>query len=268
MIVDGRAIAAEINADTKKRVEALGRVPSFLAISVAPNPATQSYLRMKCRQAEVLGISMEVRILDEKITTEEIIDVVQNAQSDAVIVQLPLPSSVDTSRVIAAIAPAKDADVLSPQTRLNNVLQHPIAMAIAEIFQRYNVNPKGMRVVVVGNGWLVGSPASSWLQQEGAEVTVVTREQGDLTNELKRAEVVVSGAGSPILIKSDDIAKGAIVIDIGTSELGGSLSGDVSPEVASVAGLYTPVPGGVGPITVACLFRNVVTLLERSLQEN
>lgn len=259
MIVDGKAIADEILNQTRREAERLSRTPSFAAVTVAPTPSTESYLKIKRRLAERAGIAMEVVAPDAQ-TTEELIATIAADTHDALIVQLPLPEHLDMQAVLAAIPPEKDADVLSPATRAAGTLMHPIAAAIADIFHRNGVDPSGKRAVVVGSGWLVGQPVSAWLKAAGADVTVVTRESGDITDICRAADIIVSGAGSPGLITAQMVADGAVVIDVGTSELAGGIAGDVAPAVADLASVFTPVPGGVGPVAVACLMQNVVEL--------
>jgi len=265
MIVDGRTIAREILEETKERALRLPKPPSFLAVAVAPLPATESYLKMKREQAASVGIEMNVRIY-ESSTTEELVKMLAEVTEDAVIVQLPMPDAIDLHTVLDAIPPEKDADVLARYTREKQMLMHPVAAAVREILTRNAVDPNGKCVTVVGKGWLVGAPAAAWLRSVGAQVTVVTRDEGNLKDALREADIVVTGAGAAGLIGKDDVKQGVVIIDIGTSELGGSLTGDVHPEVAEAASLFTPVPGGVGPVTVAFLLSNVVTLAERSVR--
>ena len=268
MIIKGRDIAEEILAATKKQVEELGHAPSFAAFVVAPSPATLSYLKVKARQAERAGIRMEVKSLPLESTTEEILTALHEAPEDALIVQLPLPEHVDQASVLEAIPVEKDADVLSVRARREGPVMHPIAASLKDILERGNLSIRGTKAAVVGQGWLVGQPAAAWLLKEGAEVVVVTRESGDLEEVLPTAEVIVSGAGSPGIVTKDLVKQGAAVIDVGTSELGGSITGDVAPDVAQVAGLFTPVPGGVGPIAVAYLMKNVAHLARLRNERN
>lgn len=258
MIVDGRSIAKEV-LDAARR-ESKGFTPSFAAFTVAPSPATLSYLKMKKRQAEEAGIQMRVHELDETLDTDGIIEEITRAAEDAVIVQLPLPPEIETMRVLESIPLRKDADVLSPEARTRGPVMHPIAESVADIFNRYDVAVAGRKAVVVGQGWLVGQPVSEWLAREGADLTIVTLESGDLREALQHADIVISGTGSPGLITPELVRDGAVVVDVGTSELGGSIAGDVDPRVAQKASLFTPVPGGVGPIAVSYLMKNVVAL--------
>lgn len=258
MSINWKQVAEDVLGEARKEAEGIS--PSFLAIAVAPSAATLSYLSIKKRQAEAVGIRMEVKELPQDATTDDVVAAVSSAEEDAVIVQLPLPDSIDTEKILDAIPVEKDADVLSPRARRELRVMHPIAASVADILYRAEKQVEGAKVAVVGQGRLVGKPVAEWFTREGALVSVVTKEEGDLSTALKGAEIIVSGAGSPGIVTEDLVTSGAVVIDVGTSELGGSLKGDVSPEVASVAGLLTPVPGGVGPIAVAYLMKNVATL--------
>jgi len=264
MIIDGKQIAAEILAATKAEVADLGRVPVVRAITVSPNAATESYLRIKSARAADAGMLLEVVKLPDTATTEEVIAAVGQEGADAVIVQLPLPDGIDTEAVLDAVPALKDADVLSHATRkMPGALLPPVAASVQEILDRSGCNAHGKYVVVVGQGWLVGDPVAVWLRTSGADVHALTRESSDLSI-LKNADIVVSGAGSPHLIKPEMLKQGVVLIDAGTSESDGALAGDADPACADVASVFTPVPGGVGPIAVACLFRNVASLLTKA----
>jgi methylenetetrahydrofolate dehydrogenase (NADP+)/methenyltetrahydrofolate cyclohydrolase len=219
-------------------------------------------LRIKERYAKRAGIAMEVIRTAPTVTTDELVALIASDRHDAIIVQLPLPESIDLQRVLAALPPAKDADALSSATRDRNVIMHPIVAAVESILAAGSIPVEGARAVVIGKGWLVGEPVAAWLARAGAHVTVLTRESSDLSP-CQGADIIVSGAGVPGLLTADLVRPGATVIDVGTSELGGSLAGDAAPEVAQVAGVFTPVPGGVGPIAVSYLMRNVAELAEQ-----
>lgn len=268
MIVDGRRIASEILAEVRAQVT---RTVTVRAVVVAPTPATDSYLSIKAARAEEAGMHLEIVRLLEEATTEEVVEAVIRAGCDAVIVQLPLPEHLDQKRILDAIPEERDADVLSTKayTRFLSdeagAVLPPVVESVKEILERAKVFPAGKGVVVVGQGRLVGKPVREWLVNQGAEVAVITREAGDLSL-LKEASIVVTGAGSPGLITPEHLSEGVVLIDAGTSEQGGAIVGDADPACASIASVFTPVPGGVGPIAVACLFRNVSLLLERPLQ--
>lgn len=272
MIVDGRAIAADILNETKARVETLGRTPVVRAITADPSPATLSYLKIKAAKAASAGMQLEVVTLDGGATYAEFESALQAPGADAVIVQLPLPNGVDSETLVNSIPERLDADVLSArayhafEVQKEGALPPPVVAALSEVLHRARVSVPGARAVVVGQGKLVGKPSALWLSQQGAIVTTLTRESVDVS-EIEQADILVLGAGSPSIVGPGDIKDGVVLIDAGTSESGGQVVGDADPACADRAGVFTPVPGGMGPIAVACLFRNVATLLERSLQE-
>ena len=278
MIIDGRALAGEVLARTKARAKALPHPPRVLALVANETPATKSYLAIKSKRAADAGCILEVRRIDmagiqKNKRSLKVVDSVRKVagEADAIIVQLPLPAGVDTKAVCDAIPVEEDADVLSSASRskfemkgLRNLsLLPPVVGAVRKIFEFGNVEVAGKKVVVIGDGWLVGKPAATWLAQQGAEVSFLTSKSGDLTAALRAADIIVSGAGSPHLIKPEMLKQGVVLIDAGTSESGGAIAGDTDPACADKCSIFTPVPGGVGPLAVACLFENVVTLAER-----
>ncbi|MBU1292599.1 bifunctional 5,10-methylenetetrahydrofolate dehydrogenase/5,10-methenyltetrahydrofolate cyclohydrolase [Patescibacteria group bacterium] len=268
MILDGRALAKEIVEETR---ESLPRTAVVRAVVVSPSPATESYLSIKEARAEDAGMHLEIVRVPETASTEEVIKAVQESGCDSLLVQLPLPKHLDARAILNAIPIEKDADVLSSaayelfKSGTPETLLPPVVSAIAEILSRENISVSGKRAVVVGQGRLVGEPAAEWLRMQGAEVVVITLESGNLST-LQTADIIVSGAGSPGLITPELISEGVVLIDAGTSEQGGVIVGDALPSCAQKAALFTPVPGGVGPVAVACLFRNAGTLLKRALQ--
>ncbi|OGG48787.1 hypothetical protein A3G63_02885 [Candidatus Kaiserbacteria bacterium RIFCSPLOWO2_12_FULL_52_8] len=270
MIVDGRALAREILARVKARATNLPKPPRILAIAANETPSTRSYLSIKQRRAEEAGCVLTFIQMPDNTSTAALHAAVLSADADAVIVQLPLPAGVDTKAVCDAIQLEKDADVLSSSARERfeggdtAALLPPVVGAVKEILMANNVGLDGKNAVVVGSGFLVGAPVATWLRQQGAEVVVVTSKSGNLKEALLNADIVVSGAGSPHLIKPDVLTQGVILIDAGTSESNGEVVGDADPTCAEKCSFFTPVPGGMGPLAVAKLFENAVTLAERS----
>lgn len=258
MIVDGRQVAAEILADVKARAARLPRAPQVVALVGEETRATLSYLKIKKSRAHDAGCTFEVRPLGSSYD-----------DADAVIIQLPLPQGLDQKKLCDGIPVAQDADVLSAAARdaflkgKQDALLPPVAGAVQEILKRSHIDPRGKSVAVVGNGWLVGNPVAAWLKQQGATVAILTS-SSQVEQSLPEADIVVSGAGVPHLIKPDYLKGGVVLIDAGTSESSGALAGDADPACAEAASVFTPVPGGVGPIAVAWLFNNVVTLAERA----
>lgn len=265
MIIDGRAIAQDILHSLKGTID--GKEPlTMRAIVIEPTAATASYLRAKERAAEVAGITFEAMELPANATTEDVIDAVHAPRADAVIVQLPLPDTINTELVLAAIPPGKDADALTPAARSSGIPVPPVAAAIEELLVRSGVVITGKRVAVIGKGRLVGLPTAARLALLGAHVSTYDVNDFD-PSVLNDADIIVSGAGVPHLVKPEMVKDGVVLIDAGTSEApqdesgkGSRLVGDVDPAAAERASLYTPVPGGVGPVTVACLMRNVAQL--------
>jgi len=260
MIIDGRALASEVLMDAKLRAEALHRRPNVL-VYVAPEEtaATRSYLKIKARSADAAGCDFE-----------ETQSLISSSRADAIIVQLPLPSEMNQEEVLNSIPLHQDADVLSRAAREKfeqgavDALLPPVVAAVREIFMQNDVDPRRKKAVVIGAGFLVGAPCATWLKQQGADVVIVTKESGTLTSALKEADIIISGAGSPHLIKPDMLKQNVVLIDAGTSESNGEVVGDADPACAEKCLLFTPVPGGVGPLAVACLFENAVTLAARS----
>ncbi|HEV7121505.1 MAG TPA: bifunctional 5,10-methylenetetrahydrofolate dehydrogenase/5,10-methenyltetrahydrofolate cyclohydrolase [Candidatus Paceibacterota bacterium] len=273
MIVDGRAIAADILAATKEEVAKLPHAPVVRAVVVTPSPATESYLKVKSARAEDAGMTMETVRIPDDASNEAVIAAVTAPGADAIIVQLPLPKHLDLDAILASIPREKDADVLSPEAYADfeqgsaGALMPPVAAAIAEICARSSVEVAGAKALVVGNGRLVGQPVWHWLHQQGAAALIVTRAtQSTLPALLPNMDIVVSGAGSPGLITPEHLKQGVVLIDAGTSESSGAIVGDADPACAQTAAVFTPVPGGVGPVAVACLFRNAAILVIRAKQ--
>lgn len=270
VIVDGRALAGEVLARAKARAEELGRVPVLAIIAASAAPATRSYLAIKERKAAEAGCAVEIVRLPESAGTAELADAARReaARADAVVIQLPLSQSVDTQAVLDAVPAARDADVLSTVARTAfeqggvDALLPPVVGAVREILGTRQVLAKGMPATVVGAGRLVGAPVAAWLRQQGAAVTVVdvSTPAEEMRAALRAARLIISGAGVPRLITPDLLTPGVALIDAGTAESSGKIVGDADPACADRCSLFTPVPGGVGPLTVAALFDNVVTL--------
>lgn len=257
MIVDGKKIAEDIYQELIQDIADFGRAPVLTIITCAPHFATQKYLNLKQARAKEVGIKTEIRELSADVSTQDIIDAITHAipQSDGIVVQLPLPSHIAQDRVIEAIPTTHDVDALNPHT-LRPL--SPVVGAIEAIVERHGVQVKDTFVAVVGSGKLVGIPAYQWFVSQGAHVSVVTRDVSNIEDYTKNADIVVCGAGVPSLIKPAMVREGVIIFDAGTSEEGGVLRGDADPSCALKSSLFTPVPGGIGPLTIAILLKNVV----------
>ncbi len=266
MIIDGRAIADEILAGVKSRRRLIAK-PITLGIVVFPGDVViESFVGIKSKIARDVGIAMIRKDMDEP-TTAAAMDAVRSfkydASVDGIIVQLPLPAGVDINAVLSEVPMEKDIDGINPFTRNNErLVRAPVALAVQEILQRSHVHVSGMRAVVVGAGRLVGLPSAALLRELGADVSMLTLTDGS-TKDLKTADIVVSGAGKPHFILPQHLKEGVVLIDAGTSETRGVIQGDVHPSCKDIARVFTPVPGGVGPIAVALIFQNLLDLAKQ-----
>lgn len=271
MIIDGRKMAGEVLARTKARAARLTHPPRILAIVANETSATKSYLAIKKKRAADAGCILEELHFDTNTaTTEDLCTAVLSADADAIIVQLPLAERMDSRIVCDAIPLEKDADVLSTVARMKfeadayDALVPPVAAALAEILLVNNIDPTGKKAVIIGKGALVGKPCTTWLSHKKADVTHLSFRAGNFAL-LKDADIIVSGAGYSHFIKPEMLKNGVVLIDAGTSESGGALAGDADPACASKCSVFTPVPGGVGPLAVAKLFENSIILAERAM---
>ncbi|HEY4487184.1 MAG TPA: bifunctional 5,10-methylenetetrahydrofolate dehydrogenase/5,10-methenyltetrahydrofolate cyclohydrolase [Candidatus Paceibacterota bacterium] len=260
MTIDGRAIADDIYTDLstffKEHHAKLG------IVVVGDNPVIASFVRIKERSAARLGVEMVRRDLPESAFEDNVISTLTQlvATCDAVIPQLPMPG-LDINKILTTIPREKDVDALNPTIREEERPVHaPVALAAVEILQRQRVPIHGARAVVVGEGRLVGAPSVWLLKSLGADVSIFSLDKGSI-EDLKEADIIISGAGKPGLIKPEHLKQGVALIDAGTSELNKRVVGDVDPACAEVASIITPVPGGVGPVAVAMIFRNLKMLI-------
>ena len=265
MLVDGKALASRYLGELKNTISHLGVRPHVTVITCEPSFATQKYLALKKRRAEEVGIGINIIELPTTVTTEDVVAVIKRAvmQTDGVLVQLPLPSHLERDVILQAIPGGCDVDGMGYEGKAGQLLP-PVVAAIQSIAIEEGVIFSGKNVAVVGNGLLVGRPVAIWARYQNANVTVVTEETETKDEILKAADIIISGVGKPELIDVSHVKPGVIVFDAGTAEDNGELKGDVHKDVASVAGLFTPVPGGIGPLTVVMLLRNVLASCEQS----
>ncbi len=258
MNVDGKKIAEDIYTRAREQVLVCAHTPVLTIITCDPNFETKKYLALKEKKAQSIGVKTIVIELTAENTTDDFVATVREVvpSSDGIIVQLPLPKSIDVEVVLASIPETHDVDGLNPQgtTKLT-----PVVGACKEILSRHDVDVREKFVTIIGSGRLVGLPAYNWFQTMGAHVSVVTRDTQEIAHYTKNADIIVCGAGVPGLLTPDMIKEGVVILDAGTSEDGGELKGDADPRCAEKASLFTPVPGGIGPLTIAILLQNVVT---------
>lgn len=277
-LINGRAYAKEINRDTQQRVERLkqhGIQPKMAVILVGDDPASKIYTRTKQKKAAQLGIDCLLKAYPASVTQEEIMAEIQQLNEDphvnAIMVQEPLPDHLDNMALVGQIAPEKDVDGFHPVNvgkLYNNLPGHyPVSCTprgIVMALDHYNVPLAGANVVIIGRSILVGRPLQSLLINRDATVTICGRKTNNIKDRLKTADIVVVAAGKPGLVNGDNLKEGAVVIDVGINRLpSGKLVGDVDFDSAQqVASLITPVPGGIGPLTVAVMEAQTVDLTE------
>ncbi len=264
--MDGKALAERIRAEVAAEVEELGEV-GLTTVLVGDDPASEIYIRRKQEAAREVGILSRDYRLAEDTTEEDLLDLVAQLNADeavdGILVQLPLPSQIDEQRVIDAVDPAKDVDGFHPVNAGKLFLGQDGLVAatptgILTLLDEYDVPLVGARAVVVGRSNIVGKPVALLLLARHATVTICHSRTSDLAAQTSEADVLVVAVGHAGLITPDMVKEGATVIDVGMNRTEEGLRGDVDPAVAEHAGLMTPVPGGVGPMTIASLLRNTV----------
>ena len=262
MIIDGRKIAEDIRDKLTENVSVSGASPRLVVFTYSPTFETKKFLGIKKKMADKIGIELSVVEFDESSNTEGCVAQIREAvdTSDGIIVQLPFPKNIDESAIISAIPKTHDVDAFNIK---DEEVLPPVLGAVVEILERNDIDVCNKKCVVVGAGKLVGAPVAEWLKEAGANLTILTGKDADISDATKEAEIIILGAGHPNLLTPDMISDGVIIIDAGTSESGGKLAGDADGACAEKASLFTPVPGGVGPITVAVLFRNLLILSKR-----
>ena len=299
-ILDGKLVRDQILAELKPRVEALrakGRAPGLAVVLAGENAASEIYVRNKVKACQELGIFSEKLTPAHSVTTAELLAVVESLnrreEIDGILVQMPLPPQVDSKQVLLAIDPLKDVDGFHPYNVGNLVAGNPGPRActpagIMELLRRNGIETAGRRAVVVGRSDIVGKPMAMLLLHAHATVTICHSKTPDLAAVCREADLLVAAIGRPALIRGDFVKAGAVVVDVGMNRLGsraeveqvfgssaakleefekkGSLLiGDVHPLELEHASAYTPVPGGVGPLTIAMLMANTVAAAERRI---
>ncbi len=268
MIIDGKAIAYSIKDQIKKKTAELEKRLALGIIVVHETPAIRQFVRLKEEFGASVKIGVEVirvQALDER--SDKVLEILLHAtrKYDGVILQLPLPPTVSLENILRIYPLTHDVDVIGhtayQQYKEGNLpLLPPVVGAFDEILKRNGVRLLGKNVVIVGEGRLVGGPAVYWVNKQGGEVTVVNEETVNPREILQSADVVILGAGKPGLLQPDMVKDGVIILDAGTGEEAGVVKGDADPLCADKASLFTPTPGGIGPITVAKVFENLVIL--------
>ncbi len=265
-MMDGRALAERIRAEVAEEVRALGGV-GLATVLVGDDAASEIYIRRKHEAAEAAGFRADDLRLPATIAEAELLERVSalNADDavDALLVQLPLPDGIDEERVIRAVDPQKDVDGFHPLNAGELLLARPrlvpaTARGVMALLAEYRIELDGARAVVVGRSAIVGKPVAQLLEQANATVTVCHSHTLDLARQTLDADVLVVATGRAAMISPDMVKTGSTVIDVGINRTEAGLVGDVDPGAEDVASHMTPVPGGVGPMTIACLLQNAV----------
>lgn len=276
-VLDGKATAAAIKAELVARVAALtaaGQRPGLATVLVGEDPASQSYVRMKHRDCEQIGIASIQVELPADAPVEQVRAAIDelNTRDDCsgYIIQLPLPKQLPENELLGLVNPDKDADGLHPVNLGRLVLGEPAPLpctpkGIVELVRRHGIEWRGAEVCVIGRGTTVGRPLGLLLtrRSENATVTLCHTGTKDLAAHTRRADIVIAAAGVPHMVDASMIKPGSVLVDVGVSRMDGKIAGDLAPDVWDVAGWVTPNPGGVGPMTRAMLLSNVVELAEQ-----
>jgi len=267
-IIDGRKIKDEILEGVKKEIYSLPFTPLFCDILVGEDPVSASYVRMKAKFAEQVGIKFREASFKSSVTTEELIEEIENLNRVpsmcGIIIQLPIPEHIDKQKVLDVISPTLDVDCLgsiNSENFYNNTggIGYPTALACIKILDTLNLDLKEKKILILGQGRLVGLPVTHLLKGRGLKVDIINTKTENREELIKNADIIISAIGKAKYIKGDMIKEGAVIIDAGTSEDNGVVSGDVDLEsVLEVASFVSPTPGGVGPVTVAMLLNNVL----------
>ncbi|HKR65544.1 MAG TPA: bifunctional methylenetetrahydrofolate dehydrogenase/methenyltetrahydrofolate cyclohydrolase FolD [Thermoanaerobaculia bacterium] len=276
-IIDGKAVARQIESEVAAAIARLGIRPGLVAVRVGSDPASEVYVRNKAKKARELGLEGAELIFPESLSEAELLDEIARLNADdavdGILVQLPLPKQIDPRKVIDAIAPAKDVDGFHP---INVGLLHlgrralvPCTPAgVIRLIESTGESIEGKHAVVIGRSDIVGKPMSALLLQKNATVTVCHSRTRDIGSVTREADILIAAIGKPHFVTKEMVKPGAIVIDVGINRIAdggkGKLAGDVDfANVREVASWITPVPGGVGPMTIAMLMKNTVDAAER-----
>ena len=277
ILIDGKTIAAELREELKKEIINLksktNKVPGLTVILIGDMAPSQIYVRMKEKAANEVGLRSEVIRYPESVEEKKVLDKIKELNKDdsvsGILVQLPLPKHIDKQKVIETIIPSKDVDGFHPMNVGNLSSGYDSSIPCTPLgcyllIKKIEKNLSGKHAVVIGRSNLNGKPMTQLLLKENCTVTITHSKTKDLKTECLRADIIVAAVGIAELVKADWVKKGAIVIDVGINKTEKGILGDVAfKEVSKVAGALTPVPGGVGPMTIACLLKNTVDCFKK-----
>ncbi|MFA7253766.1 MAG: bifunctional 5,10-methylenetetrahydrofolate dehydrogenase/5,10-methenyltetrahydrofolate cyclohydrolase [Patescibacteria group bacterium] len=287
-LFDGRKIRDEILGELSKEIKLRDRAPHLAVFLIGENPVCESYVELKKKQAEKIGVTFSLYRFDDDDSEEGIFECIdflnKDEEVDGIMIQIPISEKFDRNKLIGKISPAKDIDGLRYCLGLDSNFKPPVVLAImkalelSSTFQETattNQTPnfkieklQNKKIVLVGHGFLVGAPLARALEEIGVEPIVVLNEVNNLKenersfadaqDDIGGADIIVSATGQPNIIKEEMVKEGVVLVDAGTAEFNGQLVGDIEPEAYKKSSYYTPVPGGIGPVTVAMLFKNLI----------
>ena len=273
ILMDGKALAEKIYAELREEVAKSAKKYRLAVILVGENAVIEKFVETKRKIGVRIGVDVRVYHFPESISATElrkrIAEIVHEEKNSGVIIQLPLPSHIEKQSILNAVVPEKDVDVLSARAVGNfsvgkSRVAPTVVGAIQELFREYKIDVKEKTVAILGAGALVGKPVAMWILKESSVVTVITEEMPNPEGILQKADIIISGIGKPGYITGNMVKDGVVVVDAGTSESEGKLCGDVDfDSVSKKASYITPVPGGIGPLTVAMIFKNLLALARR-----
>ena len=273
ILLDGKKLAQKIFEETKKEIQERKMKLRLAVVYVGKNPVSEKFINEKKKRGNEIGVDTRVYPCDETITTNElrkkIAEIVHEKRNTGVIIQLPLPSHINQQYILNSISPEKDVDILSAHAVGNyavgkSKIAPPVAGALRAFFDEYSIDYREKHIVILGAGALVGKPAALFFLNEKTTFSVIEKNFGNTRDIISRADIIISGIGNPKYITGDMVKDGVIVIDAGTSESEGKIAGDADfDSVSKKASYITPVPGGVGPVTVATIFKNLVLLARK-----
>lgn len=270
MVYNGKQASIDLQTELREEISSLTQEPSLAVISIATHPSITSFIKIKRKYGEAIGIRVDEFDFPESIGEEKLLSelqkIIDSKRHTGIIIQLPLPTGYDSEKILNAIPQELDVDILGKKSFEHFISTcmpiPPVAGAVAHILTTTSTSLVHKKVVIIGHGKLVGLPVSIWFKHQNniPNIVDVTTDEEIKKKLYKEADIVISGIGKPHHLKPECFKEDVILIDAGTSEQSGVLAGDFDPDCANVASIFTPVPGGVGPLTVAYLFYNLISL--------
>ena len=282
MILDGKQLSLKIRKQVKEKtmklIEKYNKKPHLVVILIGENPASQSYVRSKERACIKAGFESTIIKKDIDITESELIDIIENLNNDdnvhGILLQLPIPKHIDEDKVLNLINPSKDVDGfhninIAKLNKGQDALVPCTPLGITKILEEYSIDPTGKHCVIIGRSQIVGKPMAALMLKRNSTVTICHSKTKDIRDITKQADILIVAIGRAHMVDETYVKAGAVVIDVGINRVDGVLVGDVNfDKVKDIAGNITPVPGGVGPMTIACLLENTLTCYETIEEKN